>query len=107
MNYNKISTFYNPKKRVSISYELYEPVIIFQCYSKNNKRDHFQGILYKEGDCQIGYDVWRNLHYKDSASHPIFYFASLAELKKEYNILNKKGKKAAKIKRIIKKEGEL
>ena len=50
------------REKKKYTYDVHESVIIFQCYPKNNIKDKHQGILYSEGICQIGYDVWRDLH---------------------------------------------
>ena len=49
---------------------------ILQCY-----------ICTKNGYTKVGIDVWRDLDYHDTPSHPVKTFPSLAELEKQYDVL--------------------
>lgn len=42
---------------------------VFNCYYNSNPQDTMQGILYKDGSCLIGIDVWRLLNRMDTCQY--------------------------------------
>lgn len=74
-------------KKTSKNFKIFfDKVTCFYCSPINNIKDQYQAILYSNGVCKIGYDVWRELTPYDISSHPVFYFMSEKELKKSYKI---------------------
>lgn len=43
-------------------------------------------IIFTNGFCKVGIDVWRELEVHDTSSHPVSKYRSIEELEKEYEL---------------------
>lgn len=73
----------------------------FRCIKKDyiNEKHHTslimpyeQGIVFNNGVCKVGVDVWRFLDKADFPSHKINIFGDIEAVKEEYYIISKSGK---------------
>lgn len=77
---------YKKGRYVPISKYIEEEVNLVYCspIGNYNSIDICQVIIFHNGYCKVGPDVWRELQHNDTSSHPVKCFKTIDALQKNY-----------------------